>query len=80
MYLRADLLGRKGPSCMFYLGAALRAAPHLQLGGCLVRLSLLQGHNLQILEIHLTWSGLMSPCWQESLRGPNLLSNLQEFT
>lgn len=46
-------LGRKHPSCMFYLEAALRIAPDLQLGGCLVRLALFQGNNSQILEIYL---------------------------
>lgn len=56
-------LGRKGPSCMLYLEAVLRAAPHLQLTGCLVRLALFPGHNLQILEIYQVWSGLTSPCW-----------------
>lgn len=55
-------LGRKDPSCMFYLEAALRVSPHLRLGGCLVRLALFQGNNLQILEIYLAWSGLTSPC------------------
>lgn len=62
---RATLLGlgRKRPSCMFYLEAALRAALHLQLGGYLVRLALLQGNNSQILKGYLSWSGLTSPCW-----------------
>lgn len=56
-------LGRKHPSCMFYLEAAPRAVLHLQLGGYLVRLALFQGNNSQILKAYLAWSGLTSPCW-----------------